>query len=224
MASVATLVGNSTGTDAASYATASITPTVNRLWVASIASRHTSANINTPTATGAGLTWTSHESVMVTEGITRWRVTTFLGSGTPSSGAVTFDFGGQTQLEGLWSIYEVADTPTATLIQDTSNSASLANATPNATLGAFSNPANATFFACVTDAVIGATTVTTTEADSYSFIHDLSVGGSNLVTGWKNANDTGVAPVTLNVTASWAIIAAEYGSLVSGGGWGEIPI
>lgn len=223
MASVASLTSGQSGTDASSYASASITPTASRLWVASVASRiTTNVSITVPTATGAGLTWTQHESSQVPDGVTRWRVTSFLGSGTPSSGAVTFDFAGQTQLEGLWSIYEVNDSPLASLIQDASNTGD--STTPNATLAAFSNPSNATFFACTTDSVIGPTTVTTTEADSYTFIHDLTIGGTNLVTGWKNSNDTSVGPVTLNISAPWAIAAAEYGSVVSASRHSRLPV
>src|SRR5687768_12328361 len=86
------------GTDAASYTTASLTPTANRLILLTVVSSFGTSGTNqpnNPTVTGCGLTWVNigfnwHSG--------RNKISLFRAMGSaPSSGALTIDFGGQTQ-------------------------------------------------------------------------------------------------------------------------------
>jgi hypothetical protein len=97
--------GDST-TDATSIATASISPTGDNLILAAVSSTTASGYPNVPTASGNGLTWVR---VNRNPGIygTNKRLTLFRAMGaSPSSGAITFDFGGQTQTDFAWSVVE----------------------------------------------------------------------------------------------------------------------
>lgn len=212
MASVNALTGNFDQTDASSYATASISPTGSLRVIAVIASRFSSAP-NTPTATGNGITWGVNESATVNDGSAFWRVTQLHGTAaSPSSGAITFDFGGQTQLEGLWSVFEIDDTSDpASFVQDIS--ATGTSTAPSATLGAFADAGNGTYSATVCDGFSGSQ-VTASAADSYTILHNVTNTGQDtrLITAWKNSNDTSVTPVTLSASVPWAIIASEFGA------------
>src|SRR5687767_13823040 len=97
------LTGAMNNVDQSSYATASITPTANRLILCFVQSRASSAAV--PTLTGCGLTW-----VQVSTGAnstTALRLTLFRAMGAaPSTGALTIDFGGQVQANCSWSVVE----------------------------------------------------------------------------------------------------------------------
>lgn len=141
------LTTSDSGVNAASYNTASITPTANRailIWVANVRTAGTS---NIPTLTGNGLTWVQVATVLAgtTDRLTLLRT---MGA-SPSAGAVTIDFAGQTQAYCMWSISEWDGVNTG----GTNGSAAIVQAATNAqssvtaltvTLGAFTAPANAT--------------------------------------------------------------------------------
>jgi hypothetical protein len=91
------------------YVTATLTPTSGRIVYALIESATSNgATPNQPTASGAGLTWTAVKTVVWDAGNTseRRRMTVFAGIGTPTPGAVTFSFAGQTQSHGIWRFIE----------------------------------------------------------------------------------------------------------------------
>lgn len=142
------LTTNGSNTDASSYATASITPSADKLilaWVYSIAS----AAPNTPTASGNGLTWV--QVATTSDNIGNRRITLFRAMGaSPSSGAVTFDFGGQTQIGCAWSVVEYDNVDTSgsngsgAIVQAVADGSG-ANATSfSITLSSFGSTLNAT--------------------------------------------------------------------------------
>lgn len=98
-------------TDLASYATASITPTANRLVLAAVFNEGTATEEN-PALSGNGLTWVEVASIADAGNITRLTVLRALGA-SPSAGAVTIDFGGASQQRCGWSIVEFSDVDTS---------------------------------------------------------------------------------------------------------------
>ena len=105
------------------------------------------AGPNTPTATGAGLTWVQVATVAYSGASTR-RLTVFRAAGaSPSAGAVTFDFAGQTQGSFAWSIIQFAGADeggtngSAAVVQSTTNTA-VTTTSITATLAALENSAN----------------------------------------------------------------------------------
>ena len=98
------LTGGGSTTDATSFATASISPAADQPIYAAVISQATS--VNTPTATGNGLTW-----VAVATGAPNAsrKLTVFRSAGaSPSAGAITFDFAGQTQSSAQWAVIQFA--------------------------------------------------------------------------------------------------------------------
>ncbi len=138
------LTAGDAGSGASSYATASITPSANALVLAYIHSFGSGGPGNTPTATGCGLTWVVVAS-FVPSGNNR--VTLFRAMGSPTSGAVTFDFAGQNQSIPCWTISQftgVDQTGTngsGAVVQSVTGTAFTNNLV--ITLAAFGNAANA---------------------------------------------------------------------------------
>lgn len=108
MAAIAIPLTSGGSTSANSFATASISPTANRLVLLIVGSSINSNDPNTPTASGAGLTWTevttTNKTVPAKQRITAFRAL----SSSPGSGAVTIDFAGQSQETACWAIAEFA--------------------------------------------------------------------------------------------------------------------
>lgn len=93
-------------TDLSSYTTASISPTANKLLLMSVVQYQSSGTAATPTVTGAGLTWT----VVTTAVRLNRRCTVFRATGaSPSTGALTIDFAGNTQSNCGWSVNEATN-------------------------------------------------------------------------------------------------------------------
>lgn len=105
---VSVLTSGANGVDAATFATASISPTVSaqqdRMWLAFVS---TSANAgNTHTLSGCSLTWASISTT--TYALNGRRLTAFSGTGTPTAGALTIGNSGSASMTGgVWVILEV---------------------------------------------------------------------------------------------------------------------
>lgn len=149
------LTTNGSSTDATSYNTASVSPAGDALlllWVSTIAA----ATPNAPTVSGNGLTWVQEETITFGSR----RITLFRAMGaSPSTGALTIDFAGQTQTGAVWSLIQytgidtggtngsaavvqsVADANTGTVSNFTVTLAAFASAN-NATAGGFGIPLN----------------------------------------------------------------------------------
>jgi trimeric autotransporter adhesin len=106
------LASGSSTTDGTSVATASITPTANRVVYAAVTARHTSnASSPEPTLSGCGMTWVKVDTHVQA---TTQRLHVFRGlSATPSTGALTFDYGAETQTSFCWSVIQCAGVNTS---------------------------------------------------------------------------------------------------------------
>jgi hypothetical protein len=108
------LTEGSSTTDAASYATASISPTANRLVLLAVFSGDTvaAAAAAPSSVTGNGLTWVQVATQNNSDSNTNITTTVFRAMGaSPSAGAVTINFGA-TQENCAWSVAEFAGVPT----------------------------------------------------------------------------------------------------------------
>lgn len=96
-ASFSTLTVFATDTNNTSFSTSSISPTTGNLTLAIVQSTiAASTGPNQPTLSGNGLTWDVVASIQESNANVS-RITLFRARGTASSGAVTADFGGETQ-------------------------------------------------------------------------------------------------------------------------------
>jgi hypothetical protein len=200
---MADLTSGITETDASSQATASITPSANRLVLACVGNRSTSGDAAVITATGNGLTWVSVATVIFGEsGNNRDRVTILRAMGaSPSAGAITFDAGGVSQDTWAWSIMEFAGVDpggtngSAAVVQSATRQETAGVTTSTVTLAAFGSANNATF------GVIGRNknNESSTPGTGFTEIHDVTVASESLsmATEWRNDNDT-------TVDMSWA--------------------
>ncbi|MFF6951822.1 hypothetical protein ACFZAD_24585 [Streptomyces iakyrus] len=134
--------------DAATYMTASISPTADSLllaWVYTIAG----SAPNIPTVSGNGLTWTQVATVIDSNNLRR--LTLFRAMGTsPSTGEVTFNFGGQTQAGCVWSVVKYSGVDTSgtngsgAIVQSATQASGGVVNNLTVTLSAFSNSLHGT--------------------------------------------------------------------------------
>ncbi len=195
--SASNLISGST-TNVNSSSTASISPSANKLELLTVSSRtDISANPNQPTVTGNGLTWVAVNSIVYdTTSTSRRRVTLFRAMGaSPTSGALSIDFSGQTQTDITWSVDELSGVDTTgtsgsgAIVQSATNKDETGSATSLAiTLSSFGNTANATY------AGIGKDGNTSATAGSGFTISSDVASSTNVGTStqWKNTNDTSV--------------------------------
>ncbi len=190
--------GSSTG--ASSYNTASVSPGANRLQLLTVASRTgITANSNQPTVTGCGLTWVAIATVVYDDtSSSRKRVTLFRALGaSPSSGALTIDFGGQSQTHCQWNLDESAsgfDTSgtngSGAIVQSVTNKDSAGTATTlTGTLAAFGSANNATYGACVNG---GASSSLTQGSGFTKIADDFTSANLDVMTEFRSDNDTTV--------------------------------
>lgn len=215
------LTGGGSTTDATSFATASITPTANRLVLLAVLSTLASAP-NIPTATGNGLTWVTINNVTFnTIGTPRSRLTVLRALGaSPSAGAITIDFDGQTQLSCCWSVAEFDGIDTGgtngsgAIVQSATNRADSSAAALAVTLAAFGSVNNATYGAFGSD-LNGSFTPGT----DFNEIHDVAQATANqtLQTEWRADNDTSV-DATPNTTGDLGGIGIEIKAAAAAGG------
>jgi hypothetical protein len=181
---------------ASSATTASISPVSGRDVILVVYSQRGSSSINQPTVSGAGLTWTNLQTHISSNlGGYWWRFTLFKGSGTPSAGALTISFGGQTQDDIAWRALQVADTyGVVQSAKATDNEFDASTLT--VTLGAFANAGNY----CLTLAAFPVIYVPAGDSnprpesghDIIDYVVDRDYGG--LVATWalKTSEDTSV--------------------------------
>lgn len=197
------LTSGSSTTDATSIATASISPTAGRAIYAAIVSSNSSGP-NTATITGAGLTWSLENTSIFSTSNAR-KITVRRGAGTPSAGALTFDFAGQTQTSFAWIVAECSgadpNAPTAQAVTATSGTSSVT--TLNANLAALQSSSSRilAFAATNTNSAIGPDT-------QYLELADVTVANGNATLELATAvNETSVTP-TWN-SAAGGIVAVE---------------
>ncbi len=143
-------------TDASSYPSASVSPAADKVILAVVSNRRSPTSV-IPTASGAGITWVQVFSEVLTFGGGENRITVFRGiDAAPSTGAITFDFGGQTQLRGSWAILELDNVDTggadgADAIVQADSDENAAATSVSVTLAGFGDANNATIGFCSAD-------------------------------------------------------------------------
>jgi len=135
------------GAGASSFNTASVTPSANKLVLVTVGSRLSGGSPNEPTLSGNGLTYVS----VATQTRIENRVTVFRAMGaSPSAGAITISFGGQTQSQAGWSVSEYTNMDTggtngSGAVVQSGGASSGTSATYTVTLAAFGDVNNATY-------------------------------------------------------------------------------
>lgn len=176
--------------------TASITPTGNDLVIACVAHQVLSGTVATPTLSGNGITWTQ-VATRTDTGVLR-RITLFRGMvASPTTGAVTIDFGGQSQLRSGWNIVQFSGIDTggsdgsAAVVQSATNAQS--DASPQTgitvTLAAFGSTDNATF-GCLRYGA-SASGANLTEGSGFTSLAEVA-STSSYASEYKASNDTSV--------------------------------
>lgn len=154
------LTANSSSTAGTSFSTASISPTTGRLILCAVASRRAdSIQPLSPTVSGCGLTWVQVIGLDYDTSVaTLKRLTVYRAMGTASTGAVTFDFGANSQTTCEWVIDEFAGTDTSgtngsgAIVQSASQAYQPVSADPfTVTLAAFASANNGTYGVSTSD-------------------------------------------------------------------------
>lgn len=206
--------------DATSYTTASISPTSGNLvllWVYSISA----SAPNTPTVTGAGLTWVAVANTG--DGSSLRKISLFRAMGTVTPGTLTIDFAAQTQTGAAWSIVQYTGMDTTgtdgsgAIVQSVTNNTAGANATSlTITLAAFASSNNATAggfgIPLNTAALPAAGSGFTATGQVNQSTPNLSIGSE-----FNAGNDTTVDMNAGAASIPWAGIATEIKQAVAGG-------
>lgn len=205
-----------------STTTASVSPNPNKLQILAVGSNFSSGNGNTPTVSGASMTWVQIGTRLSVSNNTL-RETLFRAmKPAPGTGALTIDFSGQSQNIIKWSIEEFdgiditgADGANA-VVQFAGNDSSGVSTGIAVTLAAFSSPVNATYGAVYENG--NATFVVGT---NFTQLSNSAVTSHTMVTEWANNPQTSVnwtwASASHNPTATAIEIKAapNTGLLVS---------
>lgn len=209
------LTNGSSATDASSYSTASVSPASNALVLAWVITNRSGVSA-APTCSGNGLTWTQVATITFnTIASPNRRLTLFKALGaSPSAGAVTFDFGGNTQLNALWGVSEFSSVNTTTpVVQSATNATDSANGL-TVTLAAFGSATNAAF-GCFSNNNFGGGM---TPGAGFTEIFDFSIAENNtrLQAEYQLAEDTtvDVSGWASNAGAGIAIEIAEAGGII----------
>lgn len=236
--SITNLTASADAADASSYNTASITPTSNNLVLLSVSTRTgISTTPNQPTASGCGLTWVVINSVVYdTESTSRRRLTLFRALGaSPSTGAITVDFAGQTQTQMQWCVDQASGVDTSgtngsgAIVQSATQQ--IIESDPSATtivatLAAFGSSANGTY-GCFANEDISWTPVA---GSGFTLLSDNNVAGTDgHTTEWRATNDTtvditfgsqtGVGAIGIEIRAEVIMFETFTGYINGGSGW-----
>lgn len=213
------LTTNGTTSPSTSVATASITPTANRLVLAEVrASSGGGTAPPAPTLTGNGLTWVQIATRTYTDGATEThRITRFRAMGaSPTTGAVTIAHSTAPNSTMAWSIREYSGVDTSgsngsgAVVQTVTNGGT--GTAASVTLAAFGSGTNGV------DIAVGtfAGTSLTPEA-GYTGYTQASHFGNLLRAAWDDVADTSPS-MTIGSSTVWAAIATEIKEAGGGGG------
>jgi len=201
------LTGGSTSAGS-SYATASRTPGSGLLQLIAVGNDVASGTAGTPTVVGCNLTWTQVRTQLSPN--SRWRTTVFRAKGVaPTSGALTISFGGATQRSCRWVLTEhdgMVSLASEAMVQSVGSSGT--DDTAEATLAAFDNAANATYFAAHSQN----TGTGSTEGAPLALVTQTSNTWGRLRVGFYDGPDT-TPDVTFAGAGEWAAIAIEVKAL-----------
>lgn len=221
MADPTSLTSDSSTTDAASYDTASITPSANALVLVAVISSKANPPSAAPTLSGNGLTFVEITTVTWSSIATPTRrVTLFRAMGaSPSAGAITIDFGGTTQTNCLWSVvqYTTADTTgtngSGAIVQSATNAANSANGL-TVTLAAFGDTVNNWAYGCFSKNDIE----TIDPGAGFTEFHEAAVlsPANQLQAEWKLGEDTSVDVTHTGTARNYGGIAVEVKAAAGG--------
>jgi PKD repeat protein len=199
------LVTNSSTANAASYATASITPVSDRKVFAACAVAIGSGTSNQPTLTGCGLTWTAVGTVVF--GVRR--LTVFEAMGTAASGALTFDFAAQTQASIVWAVAQPAgaDLVDASVQFKTAVDVGASTGLTCTLDGALENAANH----ALAFTILGAAAAVTPDADFTPLSADTEVSSSIALDVSYGLNQTVVSPTWSSTFGGIVLIEVKAG-------------
>lgn len=199
-----------------SFATSgSLTPAVNKLYLAAVISRRGNTTANTPTLSGGGgLTWVQvGSSILVQDGSQSYRVTVFraMKSSGLTSGVITADYAGQSQTKIQIHVAEFDGVDTSgtdgsgAIVQSNTGSSGTGVTTLSVTLSAFGDSTNNAAYGVF---VHGANEATTPEG-GYTELSDLNASAGTIggEVEWKVGQDTGVSASwsTSSITAGFAL-------------------
>lgn len=196
------------------FDTASISPVTGRLYLLAVESWLNSGSVNKPTVSGAGLTWVEVGTVL---NGTNMRLTLFRAMGSGSSGALTINHGGQTQILCQWHLTEFTNVRTSgsngadAVIQSATAQDSGSDTSITVTLGAFANPANATY-----GCMFHEQGVAITVGSGFTLLSNNSVAHSAR-SEFRNDNDTSVDWTWSSSTSQKVAIGVEIGLAPAGG-------
>ena len=199
------LTSDRSSTSATSYVTASISPGGSRLILAWVANRSAPEAGSTPTLSGNGITWIEVATVSLLSGTTSYRTTLFRGMvASPSTGAVTIDFGVDTQQACGWAIGEWNGVDTSgtngsgAIVQSGTVSNAAANTGMTVTLAAFGHALNGVAY--------GVNINLTVEA-GYTLLYNQAIS-QTIGTEYKHSADTSPS-ATWTSQALTCAVAAE---------------
>lgn len=217
------LTNGGTGSNATSYATASVSPTADALVLLTVASNLSGATPPNPTVSGCNLTWSLVETEAYDTAGTYYSVWVYKGQGSsPTAGTITVDFGATTVGGLAWSVDEFEGAhATSPIVQTAKDGAGQPSATgATVTLAAFSDAANGTFGAFSWEAnEAGSIGTGFTEAGQGA----TSGPSMSVLAEYRADNDTTV-DASWTTSAQWGAIAMEIQPASSGGGNGILYV
>jgi len=189
---------------------ASLTPSVNKLYICTVANTISSGTATTPTVSGGGgLTWVQIDVIDPSSTTKKTTMFRAMKSSGLTSGTITADFGGVTQSQVAISVEEFSGvdqtgTNGSGAIVQSAHASSASGTTATVTLAAFGDAANnAPFMASGT---VGAVAIT--PESGYTELSDQQLGNHSLETEWKVGQDTSVTS-TWTGSNNWCAIAVE---------------
>lgn len=198
-------------TDAASYATASVSLTAGRLYILTVGHRRSTTSLAVePTVTGASQTWTKVVTQTTTSPNTRRRVTMFRclpGSG--ASGVLTIDFAGETQHVCHWTLTEFTGMNTGgtngsgAIVQSAGMTADSISTGATVTLAAFERAGNAAHGVC------NSTLTVPTVEGGYAELSLTSGDTENQSSEFKASSDTSVSWTWASTDTTVYAVAVE---------------
>lgn len=190
------LTTDASGTNASSYATASISPTADCLILAAVASQD-SSDTGAPSLSGNGLTWELIDSFIYSTTGQVSRLSLFRAMGAaPSAGAVTITMS-SASIGCAWSISEFSGVNTSgangagAVLQSATNVATATTSPLTVTLAAFADAANRPYGAFV-DTRGDAAELSVGSGFSMLGIDFHTSPQTTIATEWKTSTDTSV--------------------------------
>ena len=183
------LTSGSSGAPGSSVGTASVTPSANKLVLATVGWGF--ATTNTPTLSGNGITWVE----VVKKRDNNHKIAVFRGMvASPTAGAITIDFAAETQNYVKWSVDEFTNMDTTgtngsgAIVQTATNFIdSGANTGITVTLATFTDVNNATF-----GGTSNSETAVVTPGTGFTELSENNADSRTLEVEFKDTNDTTV--------------------------------